>query len=571
MSDDWDNATPATPADAKAKRRKKASLKGNLDRLPPHSIEAEQGVLGCILLSPMDCLAHARKRLRDEGGEEFYDLRHRDIWLTLCRMFDDLLAGKPIVSTPGASGIDLITIQQRLKDVQKLEGVGGLAYLASLPDTVPSGANLDYYLEIVHEKFTLRKAIGLATEFVSKSYEWEGQVEHLIHQLQDGFATVARLATPPDAAQKMYLRPQDMGDDFWQRWFGRHKGVHGLPLPDLAFGNFPFLVRTRELTLLEAETKMGKSTLASYVACHLMKHGMRVVIDSREVHYADSMKKMMMQLTGVSAGHLCIVGEEQVRKQGFYDCQCEMCKQSTSLFGRAVGWLDNRVLINRTTGIKHWRDLLDAFHELADQGYNFFLLDSLMRIGIADDDFTQQATCVSSFAQFCIEKNAAMWLINHRNKGEGDYRKKSGGSYKVAANASNICSVVKNEKKFQKLAPDFDSLRNKVITWAEFLQLDNVKKWLPEWDAKFFVHDQRLDGTRSNAARELWFLKRSGQYFDHRHPRPEKPVNWLDEWTGIGAAVEAKKEEDVADNWPKAEEPEPAAGPEGQQAGEGSV
>lgn len=567
MSDDWNNATPAAVArNGERGRRNASALLGpnsTLDALPPHSEEAERGVLGCILLAPMENIPKARKRLAGEDGAEFYVLALREIWLALCRMLDDRLAGKPICSNDSADqGIDLITLQQRLKDVHKLAEVGGLAFLSSLPDEVPGPSNLDYYLEIVAEQFAAREAIQKASTAAAQILQFPGQTQLILHRLQDELAVVARLAAPPEAAEKMYLRPQDMGDEFWQRWFGRHKGVHGLPMPDLAFGNFPFLIRTRELTLLEAETKMGKSTLASYVITHLLNHGMRAVIDSREVHYADTMKKLVMQLTGVNAGHLCIVGEEQVRKQGFYDCQCETCAQATALFGRAIGWLNERVLVNRTTGIKHWRDLLDAFHELAGQGYNFFLLDSLMRIGIADDDFTQQAACVSSFAQFAIETNSAMWLINHRNKGDGDYRKKSGGSYKVAANASNICSVVKNEKKFEKLAADFDSLRNKVITWAEFLQLDNVKKWLPQHDAKFFVHDQRLDGTRSNAARELWFLKRSGQYFDHRHPRPSAPVNWLQEWTG-GAGVSPvsvppgvtpePSNDDVAENFPEGE------------------
>jgi hypothetical protein len=502
------------------------------DRLPPHSLEAEQGVLGCCLLAPMDNLPKARKRLGHEEGAEFYDLRHRDIWLTLGRMYDDRLLGKPLSSTATSSdGIDLITVQQRLKDNQRLEGAGGLAYLASLPDMVPSAANLDYYLEIVAEKFALRKAVGLCVEFVRQGYEWQGQVEHLIHTLQDDVAQLARLATPPEQAKQMYLKPSHMGDEFFARWFGRRKGVHGLPLPALAFGNFPFLVRTRELTLIEAETKMGKSTMTSYILLHLLPKGLRAVIDSREVHYVDTMKKLVMQLTGVSEGKLCAAGETQAKEKGFIECACAACAGAQALWKRAMAWLEPKVLVNRTTGIKHWRDILDAFYELAREGYHFFALDSLMRIGIADDDFTQQAECVSAFANFAIETDSAMWLVNHRNKGEGDYRQKSGGSYKVAANAHNICSVRKNEKKFEKLGPDLDLLRSGHVTWDEFLSIKGVKQLLEEWDAKFHVHDQRLDGTRSNASRELWFLKRAGQYFYHRDPRPSEPVNWLEKWT----------------------------------------
>jgi replicative DNA helicase len=100
-----------------------------LDRLPPHSPEAEQGVLGCVLLSPNDCMGECIGRFK-EGAEVFYDLRHQTIFSALVQMYD------------AREAIDVITLQQQLKNKQLLEEVGGIAYLAALPDTVPSAANL---------------------------------------------------------------------------------------------------------------------------------------------------------------------------------------------------------------------------------------------------------------------------------------------------------------------------------------------------------------------------------------------------------------------------------------------
>lgn len=578
--DQWDEATPASTATRRngkrgaqngngngngngavmRRARGQEALKG--ERLPPHADDAEQGVLACCLLAPMEAIPKARKRLKDEQGAEFYDLRNREVWLALCRMYDDRLAGKPICSTEGAAGIDTITLRQRLIDYQNLEAAGGTSYVGGLDaQKTPNAFHVEYYVDIVAEKYTVRRTIALCTETALRLYDWSGQAEHLLHTLEDDVGRIAREAAPPGAGQKMYVRPAEAGDEFYQRWFGRTRGVHGLALPAEAFGDFPFLVRTRELTLLEAETKMGKSTLASYVALHLMEQGMRVVIDSREVHYADTFKKITMQLTGVSEGMLCQAGKQQVKETGCCKCECAVCKAATRLFQRAVQWLDGRLIVNKTTGIRHWRELLDAFYELAREGYNFFLLDSLMRIGIADDDFTQQAMCVTSFAQFAIETDTAMWLVNHRNKGSGDYRQKSGGSYKVAANASNICSVVKHGEKYEKLASSFDLLKGpNPLPWDDFLKIDVVKQWLPQYDAKFYVHDQRLDNTRTNAARELWFLKRSGQYFDHRKDRPTKAKNWLDEWTGVKSDPTAVDRDDPAANFPR--EAVPAGAPE---------
>src|SRR5512139_1594575 len=126
-----------------------------VDRLPPHSAEAEQGVLGCVLLSPNECMGECIEKLR-RGAEVFYDLRHQTIFGALVEMYDSREA------------IDVITLQQHLKNKQLLDEVGGIAYLAALPDTVPSSANLSYYFEIVQEKYLLRRMIHTCTDIVGR-------------------------------------------------------------------------------------------------------------------------------------------------------------------------------------------------------------------------------------------------------------------------------------------------------------------------------------------------------------------------------------------------------------------
>jgi len=145
-------------ADLKKTRRRKSvssdSIK--LDRLPPHAPDMEQGVLGCCLISPNDCVGQCIEKLKDEGKEYFYDLRHQTIYETLTEMFNT------------RAPIDLITVQQNLKDRQLLEQIGGIAYLAQLQDAVPSTAHLSYYLDHLSEKFLLRKMISVCTEVVGR-------------------------------------------------------------------------------------------------------------------------------------------------------------------------------------------------------------------------------------------------------------------------------------------------------------------------------------------------------------------------------------------------------------------
>src|SRR5881628_2464636 len=165
--------TAAGPADLKRTRRTKAPMAdtAKVDRLPPHSPEAEQGVLGCVLLSPNECMGESIEKLKT-GAEVFYDLRHQTIFGTLAEMYDSREA------------IDVITLQQRLKNKQLLEEIGGISYLSSLPDTVPSSANLSYYLDIVQEKYLLRKMIHTCTDVVSRVYDYEGEVDSLMDEVE---------------------------------------------------------------------------------------------------------------------------------------------------------------------------------------------------------------------------------------------------------------------------------------------------------------------------------------------------------------------------------------------------
>ena len=131
------------------RRSQPARSQSTIDRAPPHSIEAEQGVLGCLLLDPDEglqyCLEHLRTprqldrpktesgrygTLRDSSTTFFYELKHQVIFEAMLEMNE------------ARQGIDLITLKQTLSDNNQLEAVGGVAYLSTLIDGVPSAANL---------------------------------------------------------------------------------------------------------------------------------------------------------------------------------------------------------------------------------------------------------------------------------------------------------------------------------------------------------------------------------------------------------------------------------------------
>lgn len=248
-------ATTSAP-DLKTGRRTRVNLAdpAKVDRLPPHSIEAEQGVLGCILLSPAEGLGECVQKFK-MGSEVFYDLRHRTIYEALVEMYDR------------KEPIDPITVQQRLKDRQQLEAIGGLSYLASLPEAVPSAANLEYYQNIVKEKFLLRKMIQTCTAVVGRVYEHEGEVDQLLDEIERDVLRLgeSRIDTTNETIKDLVHRAITTIEQFHQRQ-GMLTGV-GTGFVDL--DKMTSGLHEGEMIVIAARPSMGKTSLAMNIAEHV--------------------------------------------------------------------------------------------------------------------------------------------------------------------------------------------------------------------------------------------------------------------------------------------------------------
>src|SRR2546427_6202859 len=255
MIDSVSQNAPA-PAESKQKPTPKAALPDvtKVDRLPPHSPEAEQGVLGCVLLSPNECMGESIEKLKT-GAEVFYDLRHQTIFGTLAEMYDSREA------------IDVITLQQRLKNKQLLEEIGGISYLSSLADTVPSSANLSYYLDIVLEKYLLRKMIHTCTDVVSRVYDYEGEVDALMDEVERDILRISesRVQSHTSTIKELVKKAINTIEDFHQRQ-GVLTGI-GTGFTDL--DKMTSGLHGGEMVVIAARPSMGKTSMAMNIAEHV--------------------------------------------------------------------------------------------------------------------------------------------------------------------------------------------------------------------------------------------------------------------------------------------------------------
>src|SRR6266446_5484531 len=254
MIDSIAESSGGAPDLKRARRRKLSIPDARVDRLPPHSPEAEQGVLGCVLLSPNDCMGECIEKFKS-GAEVFYDLRHQTIFGALAEMYD------------AREAIDLITVQQRLKNKQLLEEVGGIPYLAVLPDAVPSAANLAYYLDIVQEKYLLRKMIHTCTDVVGRVYDYEGEVDALMDEVERDILRISqsRIQSHTNTIKELVKKAINTIEDFHQRQ-GVLTGV-GTGFTDLDKMTSGF--HAGEMVVIAARPSMGKTSLAMNIAEHV--------------------------------------------------------------------------------------------------------------------------------------------------------------------------------------------------------------------------------------------------------------------------------------------------------------
>ncbi len=221
-----------------------------LERVPPQNLEAEQGVLGSMLLD-RDAIARVVEAVR---AEDFYRDAHRVIFAAMVDLFE---RGEPV---------DLITVTNRLASMGKIEDVGGATYLASLPNVVPTAANVDYYAGIVLEKSMLRALINAGTHIAALGYEAADDIAALIdHAERLVFGIAARRNIQDFQVIKEILK--DSFEKIDKRY--QEKGtVTGVPTSFTDLDMMTSGLQPSDMIIVAARPSVGKTTFCVNIAQH---------------------------------------------------------------------------------------------------------------------------------------------------------------------------------------------------------------------------------------------------------------------------------------------------------------
>jgi len=259
-------------------------------RIPPHSIEAESSVLGGLLLDN-----GAWDRMGDllvDG--DFYRHEHKLIYAAIGGLIN---ASKPA---------DVITVYEQLQNLGKADEIGGLVYLNSLAQYVPSASNIRRYAEIVRERSILRKLVSAADEIATQAFNPQGkQVDKILDEaeqkifnigeegtrMKQGFQSMDALVVELlDRVTEMAENPNDIT--------GIRTGFHD-------FDKMTSGLQPGDMIVLAARPSMGKTSLAINIAEHVaLEEGLPVAVFSMEMGASQLAVRIVGSIGRIDQGHL---------------------------------------------------------------------------------------------------------------------------------------------------------------------------------------------------------------------------------------------------------------------------
>jgi len=258
-----------------------------LGRNPPQNISAEQAALGSMLLQE-DAILHGVDILRPE---DFYKKAHQNIFKCILELFEK------------SRGVDLVTLTEELNRKNLLEEIGGVTYLTNLINSVPTAANIEYYIKIIEEKSILRNLINNTTKIISMAYEEKedakillDKAEHLVFEISE--RNIRQSFVPiKEIIQDSYEKIEDL--------YHREEFITGVPsgyeeLDDITTGFQP-----SELIVVAGRPGMGKTAFCMNIAQYVSIYkNIPVAIFSLEMSKSQLVQRMLCSEARIDAHNL---------------------------------------------------------------------------------------------------------------------------------------------------------------------------------------------------------------------------------------------------------------------------
>lgn len=268
-----------------------------INRMPPQNIEAEQSVLGSLMIDK-----NAIIKVGDLiSPEDFYKEKHSKIYKAMLYLYEH------------HEPIDLLSLSNRLKETEELKLIGEQTYLASLANMVPTAANIVHYAKIVEKKAVLRKLIDNASQIVSEAYNETEEIDKTLDEAEQKIFSVSKKHIRQDFTP---IKP--VLEEAFDRIDDLHKNkgkMRGIPTGYTDLDNILSGLQESNLIILGARPSVGKSSLAMDLARHAaVKEKIPVGIFSLEMSKGEVIDRLIcaeanIDLWKLRTGKLSSTGE----------------------------------------------------------------------------------------------------------------------------------------------------------------------------------------------------------------------------------------------------------------------
>ncbi|MER7955639.1 MULTISPECIES: replicative DNA helicase [unclassified Streptomyces] len=257
------------------------------ERVPPQDLDAEQSVLGGMLLSK-DAIADVVEIIK---GHDFYKPAHETVYAAILDLY---AKGEPA---------DPITVGAELTKRGEITRVGGASYLHTLVQSVPTAANAAYYAEIVHERAVLRRLVEAGTKITQMGYAADGDVDEIVNSAQAEIYAVTEQRTTED-----YLPLGDIMEgalDEIEAIGSRSGEMTGVPTGFTDLDQLTNGLHPGQMIIIAARPAMGKSTLAlDFARACSIKHNLPSVIFSLEMGRNEIAMRLLSAEARVALHHM---------------------------------------------------------------------------------------------------------------------------------------------------------------------------------------------------------------------------------------------------------------------------
>lgn len=253
------------------------SDKNPLEKIPPHSLEAEESLLGSLLIDKDAIIRVADNIL----PQDFYKDAHKLVFETIKELYGN------------QEPIDIITLSNRLEEKKQLTTIGGRTFLAKLSNTVATSANIVHYANIIQRKATLRRLQQAAAEIMTLSYDEETEIDEVLDATEKKIFAVSR-----KYLKNAFLPIDSLLTDAFERIDELHRktggGLRGLATGFTELDNLLAGLQKSDLLILAARPSVGKTSLALDIARQVaIKNKVGVGIFSLEMSKEQLVDRML--------------------------------------------------------------------------------------------------------------------------------------------------------------------------------------------------------------------------------------------------------------------------------------